>query len=112
MPADPVRLLSSSRMKELIAMFEQQYDLVLLDAPPVLGMVDAVQLASLCHGVLLVGRIGQVTRTEVTQAAEMLSSSNLFGVVANCSSQPYYSNSTYTELKNSSFLPAEFGSKV
>lgn len=104
MPSDPVRLLSSARMAEMLAVFEQQYDLVLLDAPPVLGMVDAVQLASLCHGVLLVGRIGQVTRTEVTQAAEMLNKSNLFGVVANCNSEPYYSNGIYTELTTRSFL--------
>lgn len=94
-PTDPVKLLSSPRMRELITAFEQNYDLVLLDAPPVLGMVDAIQAASLCSGVILVGRIGQVTRTEITQAADMLSKSNVIGVIANGTSSP--SNATYTE---------------
>ncbi len=70
-------------MEDLISMFEQSYDLVILDAPPVLGIVDAISLASFCWGVLLVGRIGQVTRTEFMQASNMLSTLNVIGVVAN-----------------------------
>jgi len=82
-PADPAKLLSSQRMKEIIATFEKTYDLVIVDAPPALGMVDAVLTASCCSGVLLVGRINQVTRPKLTQAIEMLSQLNLVGVVAN-----------------------------
>ncbi len=82
-PADPVNLLSSYRMKELIAAFEQSYDLVLLDAAPVLGMVDAILAASCCQGVVLVARIGRVTKTELTEATAMLNKLNAIGVVAN-----------------------------
>jgi len=45
--------------------------------------VDAVLTASCCSGVLLVGRINQVTRSKLTQAIEMLNQLNLIGVVAN-----------------------------
>ncbi|XWK86842.1 MAG: polysaccharide biosynthesis tyrosine autokinase [Phormidium sp.] len=82
-PLDPAQLLSSQRMRELMAKFEQSYDLVLLDAPPVLGIVDAILAASFCSGVVLVGRIGRVTRTELTQATNMLHKLNVIGVVAN-----------------------------
>ncbi|HEY9299012.1 MAG TPA: polysaccharide biosynthesis tyrosine autokinase, partial [Phormidium sp.] len=82
-PLDPAQLLSSQRMRELMAIFEQSYDLVLLDAPPVLGIVDAILAASFCRGVVLVGRIGRVTRTELTQATNMLHKLNVIGVVAN-----------------------------
>lgn len=82
-PVDPVYLLSSPRMAELIAAFEHKYDLVLLDAPPVLGPVDAILTASFCRGVVLVARIGKVTRTELAQATTMLSKLNMIGVVAN-----------------------------
>lgn len=82
-PIDPANLLSSQRMRELIAGFERSYDLVLLDAPPVLGMVDAILAGSFCSGVVLVSRIGQVTKTELTQATAMLSKLNVIGVVAN-----------------------------
>ena len=83
LPSDPANLLSSQRMRELIAEFEKNYDLILLDAPPVLGMVDAMIAASLCTGVVLVSRVGQVTKTELTQARAMLSKLNVIGVVAN-----------------------------
>ena len=82
-PADPAKLLSSQRMKEVLTAFEQTYDLVIVDAPPALGMVDAVLTASCCSGVLLVGRINQVTRSKLMQSIEMLSQLNLVGVVAN-----------------------------
>ncbi len=83
LPQDPVNLLSSPRMGELIAGFEKTYDLVLLDATPVLGMVDAMITASFCRGVVLVARIGQVTRHELTEATTMLKKLNILGVVAN-----------------------------
>ncbi len=82
-PTDAANLLSSQRMRELMAKFEDTYDLILVDAPPVLGMVDAILAASFCSGVLLVSRMGKVTRTELSQATAMLSKLNTIGVVAN-----------------------------
>jgi capsular exopolysaccharide synthesis family protein len=80
---DPAKLLSSRRMGELMSLLEQHYDLVLVDAPPVLGTVDTILTASFCGGVLLIGRIGQVTRTELAQATTTLSKLNVIGVIAN-----------------------------
>jgi capsular exopolysaccharide synthesis family protein len=82
-PTDPVNLLSSHRMKELIAAFEQTYDLVVLDAPPVLGTVDAILTGSFCDAVVLVARLGRVTQTELMQATAMLSKLNMIGVIGN-----------------------------
>jgi polysaccharide biosynthesis transport protein len=94
-PPDPAKLLSSRRMAELIEAFEQSYDLVLIDAPPVLGIVDTILAASFCSGVLLVGRIGKVTRTELTQATSMLDKLNVVGVVANGANDSGVSDSSY-----------------
>ncbi|MDZ8239553.1 MAG: polysaccharide biosynthesis tyrosine autokinase [Nostoc sp. ChiQUE01a] len=82
-PADPANLLSSPRMMELMAAFEENYDLVLIDASPVLGMVDAMLTASSSRSVVMVASIGIVTRSQLTQATAMLSKLNLIGVVAN-----------------------------
>ncbi|MEH2317058.1 GumC family protein [Nostoc sp.] len=82
-PEDTVKLLSSQRMKELIELFEESYDLVLIDAPPILGTVDARIVASFCNGIVMVERMGKVTRTELTQATEILSKLNLIGIIAN-----------------------------
>ena len=97
-PTDSVKLLSSKRMRDLMTVFEQHYDLVILDAPPVLGIVDALLAASFCDGALLVGRMGHVDKNEVTQAVNMLSRLNLVGVVANCaeSGNSYYYRSSPT----------------
>ncbi|MBD2665783.1 capsular exopolysaccharide family [Richelia sinica FACHB-800] len=82
-PSDPAHLLSSPRMQELMAVFEENYDLVLIDASPVLGLVDALLAASSCRSVLMVASMGKVTKTQIAQATAMLSKLNLIGVVAN-----------------------------
>lgn len=64
---------------------------------PILGMVDAMLVASLCSGVVLVARIDQVTRSEVVQATEMLSRSRVFGIVANEARSPTSKNVLYAE---------------
>jgi capsular exopolysaccharide synthesis family protein len=82
-PDDVVNLLTSGRMKELIESFEKIYDLVLIDASSVLDNVDARIIASVCNGIVIVGRIGQLTPQELIQATEVLSQLNLIGIVAN-----------------------------
>lgn len=97
-PADSVKLLSSKRMRDLMSAFEQHYDLVILDSPPVLGMVDALLSASFCDGTLLVGRMGQVNKNEVSQAVQMLDRLNLVGVIANganTATEYYYRAAAY-----------------
>jgi capsular exopolysaccharide synthesis family protein len=79
----PAQLLSSQRLRRLISTFEKSYDLVIIDAPPTLGMVDTMLLSSWASGVVIVGRIGKVTRSELTQASHSLGQLNLIGVVAN-----------------------------
>ncbi|HEY9882841.1 MAG TPA: polysaccharide biosynthesis tyrosine autokinase [Thermosynechococcaceae cyanobacterium] len=82
-PADPAQLLSADRMGDLMQVLEQTYDLVIVDAPPVLGIVDAMLTASFCSSMVLVGRIGHVTRAELLQATALLGKLNVIGVIAN-----------------------------
>jgi len=100
-PSDPVKLLSSQRMKEVMAAFEQTYDLVLLDTPPLLGMVDSIQIASFCSGVVMVGRIDRVTQSQLTEATTMLSQLNAIGVVANGASSSTNRYVNYAEQNGS-----------
>lgn len=46
LPADPVAVLNSQRMSDLIAELKLRYDLLLIDSPPVLGVSDASVIAS------------------------------------------------------------------
>ncbi len=103
-PPDPVQLLSCQRMKQLMARFEQGYDLVLLDTPPILGIVDAMQVASFCQGVVLVARLDKVTQSELTETTQMLSPLNAIGVVANGASSYTNRYLPYTQYQNSQSL--------
>ncbi len=82
-PDDPVRFLSSRQMRRLLALAESSYDLVVVDAPPMVGLADGLQLASLCEGVMLVSRLDQVTQADLTAAMTLLRQVNTVGMVAN-----------------------------
>lgn len=81
--SDPVRLLSSDELRDWIRAFEKDYDLVILDSCAVLGVVDAIQTASLCEGVAVVARLDSVSQSSLIQAATALNGLNVIGMIAN-----------------------------
>lgn len=56
---DPTRLLSSTRMKELMARLEKNFDLVVYTMPPLMGLADVSLVAAKTDGVLLVTSLGR-----------------------------------------------------
>ncbi|MFZ5915755.1 MAG: CpsD/CapB family tyrosine-protein kinase [Chloroflexota bacterium] len=84
-PPNPAELLGSRRMKEALTALLEQADLVLLDAPPVLAVTDALVLAVQTDGVLLVVKAGATRRDHVQQARERLERVNarVVGAVLN-----------------------------
>lgn len=83
MPDDPAALLESSSMRRLLATLKQQFDVVILDAPPVLSVADPGILAAQVDGTLLVVRSGRTQRRVVLQAQAQLQQmrANLVGCV-------------------------------
>jgi len=79
----PAELLESSNMKRLLAALKTQFDLVIVDAPPILPVSDPGILASQADGVLLVVKAGKTQRKTVEQARELLSKmkANVLGCV-------------------------------
>lgn len=53
-PPSPTELLSSNRMSQLIDELTAQFDLVMLDSPPILGLADSPLMAALVDGVVIV----------------------------------------------------------
>jgi polysaccharide biosynthesis transport protein len=76
-PPDPTRLLSSQRMHHLMMQVHNNFDLVIYDAPPLLGFADAHLMATHTHGVMLVSQLGRVKRSLVEQALEQLRVSSI-----------------------------------
>lgn len=91
---DPVKLLSSSRFQKLIEQYEADYDLIIVDTPPAIGMVDAVKISSICDSALLMMRLNKVKSSELLEAEALLSKLNVLGIVAN-DSKERETNTTY-----------------
>ena len=53
-PPSPTELLGSPSMRELLEKLSQEFDVVVLDGPPVLGLADAPMLAALVEGTIFV----------------------------------------------------------
>ncbi|MBW4670260.1 MAG: polysaccharide biosynthesis tyrosine autokinase [Cyanomargarita calcarea GSE-NOS-MK-12-04C] len=84
-PADPTYLLSSSNMKYLMEEFQKAFDLVIYDAPPMVGLADTSLLAPYTDGVVLVTRIHKTKSSSLVQALDSLKIGrmNILGMVVN-----------------------------
>ncbi|HVA49236.1 MAG TPA: polysaccharide biosynthesis tyrosine autokinase [Pirellulales bacterium] len=84
-PPDPAELLSSPRLAELLQMFREQYDYVIIDTAPVLAVTDPCAVAPRVDGVMLVIRIAKHARTDALRATRILNTldANVLGVVVN-----------------------------
>lgn len=86
-PPDPTRLLSSDRMHRLVKELQDsgQYDLILFDTPPVLGLADSALVAEHCEGLMLLVSLNRVDRSLPKEAVARILNSRapLVGVVTN-----------------------------
>ena len=84
-PPNPVQLLESDKMRELIETAEHIYDLVILDTPPIGLFSDALLLARYADIVALVARNNKTSRKEITSAIDLLNKTNVkaTGVILN-----------------------------
>lgn len=84
-PPNPSELLGSQQMRELLRRLEDQADLVILDAPPLLPVTDGAVLAAAASGCVVVLRAGHTTREQSTRAVEILRAvdAHIYGAVLN-----------------------------
>lgn len=84
-PPNPSELLGSNKMKKLIDTLKEEYDIILIDTPPVSVVTDAAVLSTITDGVILVCAVGQAVIDAAKVAKDMLQkvSANILGVVLN-----------------------------
>ncbi len=77
--------LIGPRLAELLDEFAKEYDLVVLDSPPLLGFAECLQMAVAADGVLIVTRAGETKRKAVATVVTTLRrlQANVLGVVLN-----------------------------
>lgn len=96
-PPDPTKLLSSKKMQNIMEQLRQEFDLVIYDTPPLLGLADSSLLATYTNGIVLVVRMDKTDRSVLVQALDQLkfSRANLLGMVCNAAKTNYTPQSYY-----------------
>src|SRR6185295_1096760 len=84
-PPNPAEMISSTRMKEMLAILCERFDHIIIDSPPLLKVTDPVILSTLVDGVILVVHGGKSSRDVVRRTRQELSiaGARIFGVVLN-----------------------------
>jgi succinoglycan biosynthesis transport protein ExoP len=71
-PANISKLLHSAHLDNLVEVARSQYDFVLIDSPPMMGMADARLLSRNADGVILISRAGETSPEQLGEARERL----------------------------------------
>jgi capsular exopolysaccharide synthesis family protein len=84
-PPNPAELLDSARFRHVLADLKREFDVIVIDSPPVLPVADPMIMAPEVDGIVLVTRCQSTTRTELQEAVATLGQgdSNILGVVLN-----------------------------
>lgn len=84
-PPNPTEILQSKLTQDLIKRLRSSYDMVIIDAPPLLPVADASVLAKLADGVIIVVRHAKTTKDQVQEAINRLDrvGGRLYGLVVN-----------------------------
>jgi len=101
-PPNPSELLMHTRFAELVEWASQEYDLVIIDTPPILAVTDPSVVGALAGTTLMVGRFGKNTVKEIDVARHRFAMAGvevkgfiLNAVEKNASSSYGYYNYTY-----------------
>ena len=84
-PPNPAELMESERLADFMEEAKKEYDIVLFDSTPILSTADAAILGTKVDGVLLVYRVGTVSRGLLRRSTAQLQqvNCNIMGVVLN-----------------------------
>ncbi|WP_102399806.1 CpsD/CapB family tyrosine-protein kinase [Haloimpatiens massiliensis] len=84
-PPNPSEMLSSNKLRDFLQRVSQQFDMVIIDSPPVMAVTDAQILSTITDGVILVVASGETEKAMAIKAKESLKkvNANILGVVLN-----------------------------
>src|SRR5438034_6448648 len=82
-PEDPMELMRSGRLAQLMEELSVWFDWIVIDSPPVLPLADTSVWSRLADGILLVAREGTTKKRELQRGLEILDHSKVLGLVLN-----------------------------
>lgn len=84
-PPNPAELLGSDKMKDFIEKMYEEYDMVILDTPPIGAVTDGSILSTIVDGTILVCSVGESDINATKRSKNLLDKvkANILGVVLN-----------------------------
>jgi tyrosine-protein kinase Etk/Wzc len=84
-PPNPTEILSSERFRDFLQEVKQVYDFIFVDAPPILPVADATEIAPWMDGVFLVYTVGRIGRGVLKRAKSNLDNveAKVLGIILN-----------------------------
>jgi succinoglycan biosynthesis transport protein ExoP len=76
LPPNPVELLSTAKMVDLLSLSVERFDHVIIDGPPIIGLADALVLANLAKATIFVVEPGETRTKELEGAIKRLYQAN------------------------------------
>jgi polysaccharide biosynthesis transport protein len=85
LPPNPSECLNSVRLDEVMREFRRQFDLILIDTPPILAVADSIIVGRKTDGTLLVYEVGDIPRVALRRAKLVLEQAQVkvLGIVLN-----------------------------
>lgn len=83
LPGDPLGLMQSARLQELMDQLAKWFHWILVDSPPVLPMADTSVWTRMADGILLVTRRGVTRRRQLQRGIEAIDAKKLIGAIMN-----------------------------
>lgn len=74
-PPNPTVLLDGPVLSEMLRRLESEFDLVIIDGPPVLGLADALLLARVAEATVLIVESGKIRRRAASESARRIEQS-------------------------------------
>jgi Mrp family chromosome partitioning ATPase len=91
-PLNPIELMQSGRLSELMEQLAPMFDWIIVDSPPLLPLADTTVWARVTDGTLLVAREGTTEKAALQRGLEIFKKSDLLGVVVNGCKNPSHKN--------------------
>jgi capsular exopolysaccharide synthesis family protein len=91
-PENPMELMQSGRMSELMDQLATWFDWIVIDSPPVLPLADTSVWMRLADGILLVTREGTTEKRQLMRGLQAIEQTKLLGVVLNSSRSTDHKN--------------------
>lgn len=113
--SNSLALLSTQRLRQMLADLQSQFEFVLVDAPPVGVIIDAAEIAKYCDGTIFAVKYNQVSRRELADAKLQIQRTGcqVLGAVLNdvafdtLSSKKYYNKTYYNHYDSDYYKPSQ-----